>query len=123
MECKSYIENQIISEFKEILFSGFKHIKTDKIDKFILFGCESDELYENNERFKLWSNNFMNAEIQKRKIKITGWPIMNLVKRNNFFKTQRICLKLNNAINQECDVELFVIFNCCLFTKNIYMSL
>ena len=44
MECKSYIKNEEIPENKEIFIYGFKHIKTDKIDQFILIGCESDEL-------------------------------------------------------------------------------
>ena len=43
LECKTYIETQDISENKEIYVYGFKYIKTDKIDKFILIGCEADE--------------------------------------------------------------------------------
>ena len=29
-------------EVKETFGYGFKHIRTDKMDKFIMFGCESD---------------------------------------------------------------------------------
>ena len=74
MDCKSYIKNDDISENKEIFINGFKHVKTDKIDNYILIGCESDELFENDKLFNFWSNKFINEEVQKRKFKITGWP-------------------------------------------------
>ena len=51
MECKSYIKNEEISENKEIFIYGFKHVKRDKIDNYILIGCKSDELYENDIQF------------------------------------------------------------------------
>ena len=92
MDCNSYIKNEDISENKEIFIYGFKHVKTDKIDNYILIGCESDELFENDKLFIFWSNNFINEEVQKRKFKMTGWPFMTLVKRNNFFKVQGICM-------------------------------
>ena len=85
MDCKSYIKNEDISENKEIFIYGFKHVKTDKIDNYILIGCESDELFENDKLFNFWSNKFINEEVQKRKFKITRWPFMTLVRRNNFF--------------------------------------
>ena len=88
--CKSYIKYEDLPENKEIFIYGFKHIKTEKIDNYILMGCESDELYENNNLFNFWSNKFINGEIQKRNFKITEWPFMTLVKRNNFFKVQGI---------------------------------
>ena len=47
--CKSYIKNEEKPENKEIIIYGFKHIKTDKIDSFTLIGCESHELYENDQ--------------------------------------------------------------------------
>ena len=83
--CESQIKNEDIPENKEIFIYGFRHIKTDKIDNYILIACESDELYENNKLFNFWSNKFINEEIQKRKFKITGYLFMTLVKRNNFF--------------------------------------
>ena len=86
MDCKLYIKNEDISENKEIFVCGFKHVKTNKIYNYILIGCESDELFENDKLFNFWSNKFINEEVQKRKFKITGWPFMTLVKRNNFFK-------------------------------------
>ena len=89
---KSYNKYEDIPENKEIFVYGYKHIKTDKIDNYILIGCETDELYENNELFNFWSNKFINEEVQKRKFNITGWPFMTLVKRNNFLKIQGICL-------------------------------
>ena len=42
--CNSYNTNEDFPENKEIFVYGFKHIKTDKIDKCILIGCESDAL-------------------------------------------------------------------------------
>ena len=89
---KSYIKYEDIPENKEVFVYGYKHIKTDKIDNYILIGCETYELNENNELFNFWSNKFKNGEVQKRKFKITGWTFMTLVKRNNFFKIQGICL-------------------------------
>ena len=65
---KSYIKYEDIPENKEIFVYGYKQIKTDKIDNYILIGCETDELYENNELFNFWSNKFINEEVQKKKI-------------------------------------------------------
>ena len=87
---KSYIKYEDISENKEIFIYGFKHVKTEKIDNYILIGCESDELFENNKLFNFWSNKYINNEIEKRNFQISGWPFMTLVKRNNFFKIQGI---------------------------------
>ena len=42
--CESQIKNEDIPENKEIFIYGFRHIKTDKIDNYILIACESDEL-------------------------------------------------------------------------------
>ena len=78
------------SENKEIFIYGFKHVKTDKIDNYILIGCESDEFFENNKLFNFWSNKYINNEIEKRNFQISGWPFMTLVKRNKFFKIQGI---------------------------------
>ena len=90
--CKSYTKYEDIPENKEIFISGFRHNRNDKVNNYILIGCETDELFENDKLFNFWSNNFTNEEIQKRKFKITGWTLMTLVKRNNFFKIQRICM-------------------------------
>ena len=87
---KSYIKYEDIPENKEIFVYGYKHIKTDKIDNYILIGCETDELFENDKLFNFWSNKFINNEIEKRYFQTTGWPFMTLVKRNNFFKIQGI---------------------------------
>ena len=40
MECKSYMKNEDVPEHKEIFVYGFKHVKTDKVDNYILTGCE-----------------------------------------------------------------------------------
>ena len=79
-----------ISKNKEIFIYGLKHVKTDKIDNYILIGSESDELFENNKLFNFWSNNFINNEIENKNFQITGWPFMTLVKRNKYFKIQSI---------------------------------
>ena len=70
MDCKSYLKNEDISENKEIFIYGFKHVKTDKIGNYILIGCESDELFENDKLFNFWSNKFLNKEIEKKKFQI-----------------------------------------------------
>ena len=90
LESMDYTKYEDISENKEIFIYGIKHVKTDKIDNYILIGCESDELFENIKLFNFWSNKYINNEIEKRNFQISGWPFMNLVKRNNFFKIQSI---------------------------------
>ena len=90
IESMSYTKYENITENKEIFIYGLKHVKTDKIDNYILIACESDELYENDKLFNIWSNKFINNEIEKKTFQIPGWPFMTLVKRNNFFKIQSI---------------------------------
>ena len=90
IESMTYTKYEDISENKEIFIYGFKHVKTDKIDNYILIGCESDELFENDKLFNFWSNKYINNEIERGNFQITGWPFMTLVKRNNFFKIQGI---------------------------------
>ena len=84
VECKSYMKNEDTPENKEMFIYGFKHVKTNKIYFCILIGCESDELYDNDELFNFWSNKFINIEIETRNFKITGWFFMTLGKRNKF---------------------------------------
>ena len=64
MDSKSYTKNEDTSENKEIFIYSFKHVKTNKIDNYILIGSESDELYENDKLFNFWSNKFINKEIE-----------------------------------------------------------
>ena len=90
LDCKSYTNNEDIPENKEIFVYSFKHVKTDKVDNYILIGSESDELFENDKLFNIWSNKLLNKEIENRNFRLTGWPFMTLVKRNNFFKIQGI---------------------------------
>ena len=66
MECKSYIENEDISENKVIFFYGFKHVKTDKVGKYVLMGCELDELNEKNKLFNFWAIKILYKEIEMR---------------------------------------------------------
>ena len=56
---KTYNIYEDIPENKRIFIYGFKHIKTDKTDNYILIGCESDVLYENSKLFNFWSNKFV----------------------------------------------------------------
>ena len=72
IECKTYIEKENNPENKEQFVYGFKHIKTDKINFYILIGCESVEIYKNDKLINFWSNKFVNQEIEKRDFKITG---------------------------------------------------
>ena len=92
LDCKSDTKNEDIPENKVIFIYSFKHVKTDKIDNYVLMGSESEELFENDKLFNFWSNKFINNEIENRDFNITGWPFMTLVKRNKFFKIQGICL-------------------------------
>ena len=69
MECKSWISNEKNPENKKSIVYDFKYVETDKINNCILFGCESDELYENNKLFKLWSDKFLIQEIGMKKSK------------------------------------------------------
>ena len=85
------MEKKVIPEDKEIVIYGLKHIKRGKVDNYILFGCESDELYKNEKLFNFWSHKFINKEIEMRDFKIKGRFFMTLVKKN-FFKIQSICL-------------------------------
>ena len=87
--CKPYTKSQDIPENKKIFINGFKHNETDKIDNYIIIGCESDELYEKDKLFNFWSTNFINKEIEMRKLEITGLIFMTLVKRNKFFEKSR----------------------------------
>ena len=61
--CKSYKKNEDIPESKEIIVYGFKHNRTDKIDKYILIGLKSDESYENDKLFNFWTNKFISQVI------------------------------------------------------------
>ena len=71
--CSFYIKNEDNPENKVIFVYGFKQIRTDKVDIYIIIGCESDGLYENNKLFNFWSNKFIKEEIEKRKLKMTEW--------------------------------------------------
>ena len=90
MDFKSYTKNEDIPENKEIFVYSFKHVKTVKVHNYILIGSGSNELFENDKLFNFWSNKFINKEIENRNFKLTGWPFITLVKRNNFFKIQSI---------------------------------
>ena len=90
LDFKSYFKYEDIPENKEIFIYSFKPVKTDKVDNYILIGSESDELFENDKLFNFWSNKFIKKEIENRNFKLTKWPFMTLVKRNNFFNIQSI---------------------------------
>ena len=92
MDYESYTKNEDIPENKEIFISSFKYVKTEKVNFYILIACESDELHENDKLFNIWSNKLINKDIENRDFKLTGWLFMTLVKRNNFFKIQGICM-------------------------------
>ena len=92
LDFKTYIKYEDIPENKEIFIYSFKPVKTDKVDNYILIASESDELHENDKLFNIWSNKLINNEIENRNFKLTGWPFMTLVKRNNFFKIQGITI-------------------------------
>ena len=83
---KTYIQNEMLRENKEFYIYGFKYIKTDEFDNYILIGCESDDLYESDNLFNFWSNKFINKEIEIGDFTKTGWFFITLVKRNNVFQ-------------------------------------
>ena len=86
------MKNEETPENKEIFVYEFKHVKRDKVDEFILVGRKSDELFENDDLFNFWSNEFLNKDEKNRDFKITRWPFITLYKRNNFLEIQGICL-------------------------------
>ena len=45
IESITYMKREDIPEHKEVFTYGFKQVKTNKIEKYILIGCESDDLY------------------------------------------------------------------------------
>ena len=92
MDYKSYTKNEVLPENKEIFVYSFKHVKTNKVNNYILIASESDELHENDKLFDIWSNKLINKEMENRNFKITGWPFKTLVKRNNFFRIQGISI-------------------------------
>ena len=92
LDFKSYIKYEDLPENKEIFIYSFKPVQTNKVENYILIASESDELHENDKLFNIWSNKLINKEIENRNFKLTGWPFMTLVKRNNFFKIQGITI-------------------------------
>ena len=122
----TYTKYEDIPENKEMFVYGFKQVKTDKIDNYILFGCESDELFENDKLFNFWSNKFISKEIEMRDFKTTRSFFMTIVKRNNFFKFQGLCIKLKkHQPNQKPDSFHFKHLNFILkrifyFNKSLY---
>ena len=92
LDFKSYIKYEDIPENKEIFIYSFKPVQTNKVENYILTASESDELHEYDKLFNIWSNKLINKEIENRNFKLTGWPFMTLVKRNNFFKIQGITI-------------------------------
>ena len=110
IEGMTYTKYDDIPENQEIIVYGFEHVETDKVDKFILVGCSTDEFYENDKLFNFWSNKVMDKEIEKRKFKTTGWYFMTLVERKNFFKPRALFVI-------ECGVALFLIYNRSFLRK------
>ena len=94
IKSKAYMKHEDVPESQEIFVNGFNPTKTDKIEYFVKIGCESDELFENDELFKLWSNKLLNEEVERRSFKILGCPFMTLVKQNIFIKSSK-CILLN----------------------------
>ena len=86
--CKSYKIYEEVPENKEILLYELNLFKTVKIDNYILIGCKSDELYENDKLFILWFLKFINKINEIRKFKVTGWSFLILVKKTLFLKSR-----------------------------------
>ena len=60
-----YTEDQVFSESREVFIYGFKYKKTDKVNRYNLVGCESDELNDDNQLFNFWSKINLKKEIEK----------------------------------------------------------
>ena len=88
---KSYMKHEDMSENEVIFAYGFQHIKTDKIDKYILIGFDLDEIHEKDRVFNFSSEKIINEEIEMRDFKITERPFLVLVKNNNASKIQSVC--------------------------------
>ena len=73
IESRAYTKYEVITENDEVFIYGFKHIEIDKVDNFILIVCKSDELYENDKLFNIWSNKSIYEEIDMKNYRITGW--------------------------------------------------
>ena len=63
---KSHMEDEDTPANKKIFVYGFKHIKTDELDNFILIGCASNEIYENIKLLNFWCNKFIYKERTER---------------------------------------------------------
>ena len=70
--CITYMKHKDVPGNKRIFAYEFKPNETDKIDKHISVGCESDDIYESYKLFNFLSNRFVNREIENRDFKITG---------------------------------------------------
>ena len=66
IETMTYTKYKDFFENKEIFVYGFKHMKTDKVDIYILLGCASDELHERDKVFYFWSSKCKNKGIELR---------------------------------------------------------
>ena len=51
IENMAYTKYEFIPENEEVFIFGFKQIKTDKVDFYILFGCKSVDLKEKHFHF------------------------------------------------------------------------
>ena len=70
-ESMDYTKNENFPEKKEVCIYGFKHIRTNKVTNYITIGCKLVELYENDKLVKVWSNKFINKEMEMKKFTIT----------------------------------------------------
>ena len=84
MEVYCYTKYEDLPGNKDLFIYGFKNIKSDKIDNYILIGCDWREKFEIDKIFHFSSDQIINEEIENKIFKLTGWFFMNLVKRNIF---------------------------------------
>ena len=111
IESMAYTKYEDIPEYKEIFVHGFEHIKIDKVDKYIIIGCSSVELCENDKLFNFWSIKFLNEEIEKENIEIKVWSFMTLVKKTLFKKIRALfVVEYNNLIRNVMFYFLIVVF-------------
>ena len=115
MEVNSNPKNEETPENEEIFIYGFTHNKRDIIDNFILIGCESKELYENDKLFNFWSDKSINKEIEKR-FQDNGITFYDFNENKHFFSNSK-CGLLNTVTRIEtCACARCILGHC--FKKN-----
>ena len=104
--CKSYTKHQNALEKKSESFTDSNIYKTDKIDKYILTGCHSDE---NNKLLNFWSAKFINKQKEKKNFQDNGL-IFSFQSKNSFFFLENLEREFISSIKL-CILSFFYCFS------------